>query len=98
MYLVEDAELALITHELHEHLSATNLRVLIDMKNVKRMSSQAAEMFAQLRVWLRPKGSRMAMCRLRPEFEAMLRVYPVVPGSPHLFREAEGPGRQVVTD
>lgn len=77
VYLVEDAELALMKHELYEHLDTPNLRVLIDMKNVKRMSSQAAEMFAALRTWLRPKGSRMAMCRLRPEFEQMFRVYPV---------------------
>jgi anti-anti-sigma regulatory factor len=77
VYLVEDAELALIKHELHEHLDQPNLRVLIDMKNVKRMSSQAAEMFSHLRTWLRPKGSRLAFCRLRPEFEQMLRAYPV---------------------
>jgi anti-anti-sigma regulatory factor len=77
VYLVEDAELALIKHELHEHLDHPNLRVLIDMKNVKRMSSQAAEMFAHLRSWLRPKGSRMAFCRLRSEFEQMFRAYPV---------------------
>jgi len=82
VYLVEDAELALINHELHEHLNSQHLRVLIDMKNVKRMSSQAAEMFAQLRGWLRPKGSRMAMCRLRPEFEAMFRVYPITQDMP----------------
>ena len=77
VYLVEDAELALINHELHEHLESPYLRVLIDMKNVKRLSSQAAEMFANLRGWLRPKGSRMAFCRLRSEFESMLRAYPV---------------------
>jgi anti-anti-sigma regulatory factor len=77
VYLVEDAELALINHELHEHLDTPNQRVLVDMKNVKRMSSQAAEMFANLRGWLRPKGTRMAICRLRPEFEGMLRAYPV---------------------
>ena len=82
VYLVEDAELALIKHELHEHLDVPNLRVLLDMKNVKRMSSPAAEMFAQLRGWLRPKGSRMAMCRLRPEFEQMFRVYPVTQDMP----------------
>jgi anti-anti-sigma regulatory factor len=76
VYLVEDAELALINHELHELLDQANQRVLIDMKNVKRMSSQAAEMFGYLRNWLRPKGSRMAFCRLRPEFEQMLRSYP----------------------
>lgn len=77
VYLVEEAELALISHELHEHLDHQHLRVLIDMKNVKRMSSGAAEMFAHLRSWLGPKGSRMAFCRLRPEFEGMLRSYPV---------------------
>lgn len=76
-YLVEDAELALMKHELHEHLDGPNLRVLVDLKNVKRMSSQAAEMFANLRSWLRPKGSRLAFCRMRPEFEQMLRAYPV---------------------
>ncbi len=77
VYLVEDAELALINHELHENLDSHNLRVLIDMKNVKRMSSQAAEMFANLRSWLRPKGTSLAFCRLRPEFETMLLSYPV---------------------
>jgi anti-anti-sigma regulatory factor len=86
VYLVEDAELALMNHELHEHLDGPNLRVLIDMKNVKRMSSQAAEMFANLRTWLRPKGSRMAMCRLRPEFEQMFRTYPVTQDMP-IFSE-----------
>jgi anti-anti-sigma regulatory factor len=86
VYLVEDAELALINHELHEHLDAPNLRVLVDLKNVKRMSSQAAEMFANLRSWLRPKGTRMAICRLRPEFEQMFRSYPVTQDLP-IFAE-----------
>ena len=76
IHLVEPAELALIQHELYEHLNYQNLRVLVDMKNVKRMSSQAAEMFAQLRSWLMPKAGRLAFCRLRPEFEGMLRAYP----------------------
>ena len=82
IYLVEDAELALIDHELHEHLNAAHLRVLIDMKNVKRMSSQAAEMFANLPRLAAPKGSRLAFCRLRPEFEHMLRSYPVTQDLP----------------
>jgi hypothetical protein len=56
------------------------------MKNVKRMSSPAAEMFANFRGWLRPKGSRMAMCRLRPEFEQMFKAYPVTQDMP-LFGE-----------
>jgi anti-anti-sigma regulatory factor len=76
VFLVEDSELALIKHELHENLATPNQRVLIDMKNVKRMSSQAAEMFAELRTWLRAKGSRMAFCRLKNDFAHMFQVYP----------------------
>jgi anti-anti-sigma regulatory factor len=86
VYLVEDAELALINHELHEHLDHHNQRVLIDMKNVRRMSSQAAEMFAHLKSWLAPKSSRMAFCRLRPEFEQMFRSYAVTHDLP-MFAE-----------
>jgi len=86
VYLVEPSELALVKHELYEQLDHTNLRVLMDMKNVKRMSSQAAEMFAALRIWLRPKGSRMAFCRLRPEFESMFKGYQVTRDMP-MFRE-----------
>ena len=76
VYLVEDSELAMIRRELHDNLNLHNMRVLIDMKNVKRMSSQAAEMFADLRTWLRPFGSKMAFCRLRPEFVGILHTYP----------------------
>ncbi len=86
LYLVEPSELALVKHELYEQLDQTNLRVLMDMKNVKRMTSQAAEMFAGLRTWLRPKGSRMAFCRLRPEFESMFKGYQVTHDMP-MFAE-----------
>ena len=78
--------MALIKHELHEHLDHQNQRVLIDMKNVRRMSSQAAEMFAHLKSWLAPKSSRMAFCRLRPEFEQMFRSYAVTHDLP-MFAE-----------
>ncbi len=71
-YLVEESELALISKELHENLSHHNLRVLIDFKNVKRMSSTAAEIFADLVRWLRPQGSTLAVCRLRNEFRDMM--------------------------
>ena len=71
-YLVEESELALISRELHENLNHTNLRVLLDFKNVKRMSSTAAQMFAEIARWLRPQGSTLAICRLRPEFRQMM--------------------------
>src|SRR5947208_12850531 len=48
VYLVEEAELAHINKELHDHLGHPNLRVLLDFKNVRRMSSTAAMMFAEL--------------------------------------------------
>lgn len=90
LYLVETSELALIQHEMYEHLSHPNLRVLVDLKNVKRMSSQAAEMFAQLRSWLGPKASRLAICRIRPDFEGMLRAYPVTHDLPIFADKQKG--------
>lgn len=75
-HLVDEAELALIKKELHDNLNKNNLRVLIDLKHVKRMSSPAAELLAELRSWLRPHGSRMAICRLRSDFVSMLHAFP----------------------
>jgi anti-anti-sigma regulatory factor len=72
VYLVEEAELALITKELHDNLNHTNLRVLLDFKNVRRMSSAAVQMFVELVRWLRPKSSSLAFCRLRPELKDMM--------------------------
>jgi anti-anti-sigma regulatory factor len=72
VYLVEEAELALINKELHDNLGHNNLRVLLDFKNVRRMSSNAAQMFAELVQWLRTRGSTLAICRLRPEFRDMM--------------------------
>jgi anti-anti-sigma regulatory factor len=71
-YLVAESELALISKELHENLNHPNLRVLIDFKNVRRMSSTAAQIFAELVRWLRPQGSTLAICRLRAEFRDMI--------------------------
>lgn len=71
LYLVEEAELALIKKELHENLARNNLRVLIDMKNVKRMSTAAVEMFGEVKSWLRSHSSRMAMCRMKAELQDM---------------------------
>ncbi|WP_020469064.1 FHA domain-containing protein [Zavarzinella formosa] len=76
IYLVEDAELALLSRELHDNLNRPNLKVLLDLKNIKRMSSTAVEMFANLRIWLRPFGSSLAMCRVRSEFVGMFATYP----------------------
>jgi anti-anti-sigma regulatory factor len=74
--LVEEAELALIKKELHDNLNRNNLKIVLDMKNVRRMSSAAAEMFGELQGWLKPFGSKMAMCRLKPELLDMLKSFP----------------------
>jgi anti-anti-sigma regulatory factor len=74
VYMVEDAELALINKELHDNLAGPNLRVLLDFKNVRRMSSKAAQMVADLGRWLRPHGSTLALCRLRPELKDMMQT------------------------
>ncbi len=66
-YLVEVAELAHLKKELQENLTSTNMKVLLDLKNVRRMSSSAVQLFADLATWLKAKGSVMAMCRMRPE-------------------------------
>jgi len=72
VYLVEESELAFINKELHDNLGHPNLRVLLDFKNVRRMSSSAALMFGDLSRWLRPYGSSLAVCRLRPELKQMM--------------------------
>jgi anti-anti-sigma regulatory factor len=80
--LVDEAELALIKKELYENLNRTNLRVLLDMKHIRRLSSAAADMLGALQRWMGPFGSRLALCRLRPEMEAVLKSFPATRGIP----------------
>jgi hypothetical protein len=75
-YLVEEAELALIKKELHDQLGQPNLRVLLDLKNVRRMASMAALMIVDLAKWLQSWSSTMAICRLKPEFIRSLKELP----------------------
>jgi anti-anti-sigma factor len=85
VYLVEPAELAHLKKEFQENLNGRNLRVLLDLKNVRRMSSAAVTLFADLSHWLRQQGGTLALCRARPELANLmgdlqnlfnLRVYP----------------------
>ncbi len=71
-FMVAESEIALIKKELCEKLNRPNLRVLIDLKSVRRMSSAGVLMLAEVNRWLRPWGSRMAICRIRPEIERVL--------------------------
>jgi hypothetical protein len=66
MNLVEESELALVKKEIYDHLTRANQRVLLDFKNVQRMSSLAVEICLELYRSLRSRGSTLALCRLRP--------------------------------
>lgn len=65
--LVDESEIAMIKKELCDNLSKPNLRVLIDLKNTRRLSSAAVMMLADFYRWLRPWGSTLALCRIRAE-------------------------------
>lgn len=72
IYLVDPSEIALVKKELTDNLARPNLKVLLDFKNVRRMSSSAVEMVKELYSWLRQWGSQMALCRIRPELQGIL--------------------------
>ena len=73
-HLVEESEIALIKKELCDNLSRPNLRVLLDLKNVRRMSTAALTMIVDFNRWLRPWGSTMVLCRIRPELRQIMSV------------------------
>jgi hypothetical protein len=85
--LIDEGEIAMIKKELCENLSHPNLRILLDCKNVTRMSTGAVKMIAEFHKWLRPWGSSMAFCRVRGELhEIMEDVDPELAKLP-LFRD-----------
>lgn len=71
-FLVEESELLHTKRELYENLDAPNLRVLLDLKSVVRMSSAAANILADFAEWLHRHGSTLALCRLRPELGSVV--------------------------
>jgi anti-anti-sigma regulatory factor len=73
-HLVEESEIALIKRELCEYLSKPNLRVLLDFKNVRRMSSAAVTMLKDFYAWLKNWGSTLAFCRVRSDLQPILRT------------------------
>ncbi len=86
VYLVEESEIALVRKELQENLGHANLRVLLDCKNVKRMSTTAVAMIDELYTWLKPWGSTLALCRVRPELAGILSKLTLKNNIPH-FRD-----------
>ena len=70
--LVEESEISLIKKELYENVDQSEMRVLIDMKNVRQMSSAAVAMLAEVHRWIRGRGNSIAFCRIRPELESAM--------------------------
>jgi anti-anti-sigma regulatory factor len=73
-HLVEEGEIAMIKRELCDNLNKPNLRVLLDLKNVRKLSSTAVVMLTDVSRWLRHRGCSMAMCRIQPELQEILAV------------------------
>ena len=73
--LVEEAEIALVRKELGDMLNRPNLRVLLDFKNVKRMSTAGVAMLRDFHRWLKPFGSTLAFCRIRTELRDIMEVF-----------------------
>lgn len=69
--LLDEAEVALVKQELFEFLNPMNLKVLLDFKNVVRMSAVAANMVLELYHRLRQRRSSLALCRIRPELRSI---------------------------
>jgi anti-anti-sigma factor len=82
--LVEESELSLVKSEVYDNINRPNQRVLLDFKNVRKMSSAAVEMIVELFRNLRQRGSQLALCRLRPDLRRnILETLNVIQPVPH---------------
>lgn len=81
--LVDESEIALVKKEVYDNLTRPNLRVLLDFKNVQRMSSVAVEMLVEVYRSLRLRGSTLALCRLRPGLRGFLETLRVLQPMPY---------------
>ncbi len=70
--LVEESEIALVRKEIQDHVDQPSMRILLDFKNVRRLSAAAVKMLVDLYRWLRGQQSRLALCRLAPELQGIL--------------------------
>ncbi len=88
-FLVAEAEIALLRKELFDSLNQTSLRILIDCKQLARMSTAAAEMFGDLVRHLHTNKCSVAFCRMKPELQMILQMLPMFE-SVQFFRD-KGP-------
>ncbi len=70
--LVDESEIAFIKKELCENLQRPNMRVVLDCKNLERVSTAGVLMIRELSAWVKNSGSAMAVCRVRPDLRSML--------------------------
>ena len=70
--MVDESEIALVKREVFENVTRPNLRILLDFKNVRKMSSAAVEMVREIHRSVSMRGSTVALCRLRPELRSIL--------------------------
>jgi anti-anti-sigma regulatory factor len=73
--LLDESEIAATKKALCENLNRNNLRVLLDLKNVRKLSSNAVSMLGEFHRWLQPWGSTLALCRIRPELESAFSMF-----------------------
>jgi anti-anti-sigma regulatory factor len=85
-FLVAEAEIALLRKELFDSLNQPGLRILIDCKQLARMSAAAAEMFGDIAHHLHVNRCSMAVCRLKPELQSILQMLPMFENV-HFFRD-----------
>jgi anti-anti-sigma regulatory factor len=88
--LVEESEIQHVKKELTDNLSRPNLRILLDLKNVRRMSTNAISMITDFSRWARPFGSTVAICRIRPEMKEVMTMMhvariPIFPDKPTAY-------------
>jgi anti-anti-sigma regulatory factor len=70
--LVDESEIALVRKEIQDQVDQLGMRILLDFKNVRRLSTEAVKMLVDLYRWLRGQQSRLALCRLAPELQWVL--------------------------
>ncbi len=70
--LVDESEIALVRKEIQDHVDQPAMRILLDFKNVRRLSAAAVDMLVDLYRWLRGQQSQLALCRLAPELDWIL--------------------------
>src|SRR6266478_5369157 len=64
-HLVDESEIAFVEREILGSIGQPHMRVLLDFKNVRRMSSHAAEMIHDVSRRVRGQNGTIALCRVR---------------------------------